>query len=130
MKFGYTIVYVESVTEALLFYKEAFGFETRFLHDSHEYGELETGETILAFASHAMGEMNLDGQYQRGSLDAAPLGVELAFVAGDVASAYERAVAAGAVPIKAPMEKPWGQVVAYVRAKDGSLVELCSPVGG
>ncbi len=31
MKFGYTIVYVESVTEALLFYKEAFGFETRFL---------------------------------------------------------------------------------------------------
>ena len=31
MKFGYTIVYVYSVTEALVFYKEAFGFETRFL---------------------------------------------------------------------------------------------------
>lgn len=44
--------------------KEAFGFETRFLHDSGQYGELETGATVLAFASHAMGEMNFDGKYQ------------------------------------------------------------------
>lgn len=32
MKFGYTIVYVSSVKETLAFYKEAFGFETRFLN--------------------------------------------------------------------------------------------------
>lgn len=130
MKFGYTIVYVPSVTEALTFYKEAFGFETRFLHDSEQYGELETGATVLAFASHAMGEMNLGGQYQKTDPNSAPLGVELAFVTDDVASAYAKAVAAGASPIKAPIEKPWGQVVAYVRAKDGSLIELCSPIGG
>ena len=130
MKFGYTIVYVPSVTEALIFYKEAFGFETRFLHDSNEYGELETGTTVLAFASHAMGEMNLDGQYQKTDLNAAPLGVELAFVTDDVASAYARAIAAGAIAIKPPVEKPWGQLVAYVRAKEGSLIELCSPVEG
>ena len=54
MKFGYTIVYVPSVTQALAFYKEAFGFETRFLHDSGQYGELATGATVLAFASHAI----------------------------------------------------------------------------
>ena len=130
MKFGYTIVYVPSVTEALTFYKEAFGFETRFLHDSEQYGELETGATVLAFASHAMGEMNLGGPYQKADPNAAPLGVELAFVTDDVASAYAKAVAAGAIPIKEPIEKPWGQVVAYVRAKDGSLIELCSPIGG
>ena len=130
MKFGYTIVYVSSVTEALTFYKAAFGFETRFLHDSNEYGELETGTTVLAFASHAMGEMNLDGQYQKADLNAAPLGVELAFVTDDVASAYARAIAAGAIAIKPPVEKPWGQLVAYVRAKEGSLIELCSPVEG
>ena len=129
MKFGYTIVYVPSVTEALTFYKDAFGFETRFLHDSEQYGELETGATVLAFASHAMGEMNLDGQYQKTDPNAAPLGVELAFVTDDVASAYAKAVTAGASPIKEPIEKPWGQVVAYVRAKDGSLIELCSPIG-
>ena len=61
MKFGYTIVYVSSVADTLTFYKDAFGFETRFLHESGQYGELNTGETVLAFASHDMAEMNLDG---------------------------------------------------------------------
>jgi lactoylglutathione lyase len=130
MKFGYTIIYVASVPETLAFYKQAFGFATRFLHDSEQYGELETGATVLAFASHAMGEMNLNGNYQKADPAAAPLGVELAFVTDDVASAYAKAVAAGAVPIRAPVEKPWGQVVAYVRASEGSLIELCSPMGG
>ena len=129
MKFGYTIVYVSSVTEALIFYKEAFGFETRFLHDSNQYGELDTGATVLAFASHAMGEMNLGGQYQKTDPNAAPLGIELAFVTGNVEFAFAKAVAAGAIAIKPPIEKPWGQVVAYVRARDGSLIELCSPIG-
>ncbi|MBP6482986.1 MAG: VOC family protein [Rhodoferax sp.] len=129
MKFGYTIVYVSSVTEALIFYKEAFGFETRFLHDSNQYGELDTGSTVLAFASHAMGEMNLSGQYQKTDPHAAPLGIELAFVTENVEFAFSKAVAAGAIAIKPPIEKPWGQVVAYVRAKDGSLIELCSPIG-
>ena len=128
MKFGYTIVYVSSVTEALTFYQQAFGFETRFLHDSNQYGELETGNTVLAFATHAMGEMNLDGKYQKAD-SVTPLGIELAFVTHDVASAYAKAVAAGAIAIKPPSAKPWGQVVAYVRAKEGSLIELCSPMG-
>ncbi len=128
MKFGYTIVYVSSVSDTLHFYKDAFGFETRFLHDSGEYGELETGATLLAFASHAMGEFNLGGQYQKTDPIAMPLGIELAFVTEDVASAYAKALAAGAVSVKAPIEKPWGQIVAYVRGKDGELIELCSPM--
>ena len=130
MKFGYTIVYVSSVVDTLRFYQDAFGFETRLLHESGEYGELETGATVLAFASHAMGYLNLGGMYQKTDLADAPLGVELAFVADDVASAYAKALAAGAVAIKPPMEKPWGQTVAYVRSLEGSLIEICSHVGG
>jgi lactoylglutathione lyase len=130
MKFGYTIVYVSSVPQTLAFYKTAFGFDTRFLHESDQYGELETGDTVLAFASHAMGEMNLGMPYRKTDQDSQPLGVELAFVTDDVASAYAKAVAAGATSIAAPTEKPWGQVVAYVRAQEGSLIELCSPIGG
>lgn len=57
-----------------------------------------------------------------------PFGIELAFVTGDVEAAYARAVNAGALPIKEPMAKPWGQVVAYVRSTEGSLIELCSPM--
>lgn len=129
MKFGDTIVYVASVSQALAFYKAAFGFETRFLHESGEYGELETGATVLAFASHAMGDMNLGGKYLPADPNALPLGVELAFVTEDVAAAYAKAIAAGAIAVKPPVEKPWGQTVAYVRASDGSLIELCSPMG-
>jgi lactoylglutathione lyase len=128
MKFGYTIVYVSSVADALSFYKDAFGFETRFLHDSGDYGELDTGETVLAFASHELGEMNFSGHYQKMDANGIPFGIELAFVTDDVAAAYARAVDAGGVPIKEPTAKPWGQIVAYVRATEGSLIELCSPM--
>ena len=130
MKYGYTIIYVDSVSETLKFYKEAFGFETRFLHESGQYGELETGNTVLAFASHSLGEMNIGGNYQKSNSSAAPLGVEIAFVSEDVDKAYAKAVSAGALSMTAPVNKPWGQVVAYVRAKEGSLIEICSPMKG
>ena len=128
MKFGYTIVYVPSVVDALRFYQDAFGFETRFLHESGEYGELETGATVLAFASHDLGKMNLDGKYQKANISPYPLGVELAFVTDDVQAAYDKALAAGAQRIKPPVQKPWGQTVAYVRAAEGSLIEICSHI--
>ncbi len=130
MKFGYTIIYVESVEETLAFYQQAFGFALKFLHESRAYGELATGETTLAFASHTMGDMNLGGEYAKADINEKPFGVELAFVTDDVPAAFDKAVEAGAISIKGPEQKPWGQIVAYVRAKEGSIVELCSPVGG
>jgi lactoylglutathione lyase len=130
MKFGYTIVYVSSVADTLAFYKEAFGFETRFLVESGDYGKLNTGETVLAFASHEMGKMNLGGHYQKTDLKVMPFGVELAFITNNVQSAYTKAITAGAVSIAEPITKPWGQVVAYVRDLEGSLIELCSPIQG
>lgn len=130
VKYGYTIVYVASVEKTLEFYKKAFGFEVRFLHESKDYGELETGETVLAFASHEMGELNLHGKYLQGNTSEKPFGIELGFVTKNVEAAYKKAIAAGAIPLKEPTQKPWGQVVAYVRAIDGSLIELCSPVSG
>lgn len=130
MKFGYTIVYVSSVEETLAFYKEAFGFGIKFLHESKGFGELDTGDTTLAFASHEIAAMCLGDDYVKADVNEKPLGVELAFVTDDVAAAYEKAVAAGAVALKAPEDKPWGQTVSYVRAVDGSIVEICSPLGG
>ena len=62
MKYGYTIVYVPSVEDTLEFYKKAFGFDIKFVDESKAYGELYTGETTLAFASHEMGNMNLGGK--------------------------------------------------------------------
>ena len=56
-------------------------------------------------------------------------GFELAFVTDDPHTAYATAITAGAAAIAPPAEKPWGQVVAYVRDPNGCLVEICSPIG-
>ncbi len=127
MKFGYTIVYVSDVAKSLKFFENAFGLKTRFMHES-DYGELETGETTLAFATHELGKSNLPSGYVAADSTSQPLGVEIALVTDSVAQAHEQAVAAGATSIKDPVVKPWGQTVSYVRCPDGTLIELCSPV--
>lgn len=129
MKFGYTMVYVPDVSASLAFFEKAFGFTKRFLHESGDYGELNTGETTLAFAAHSLVATHLPDGYVEASSSQKPLGIEVAFVTPSVAEAHAKAVAVGATEIKAPEAKPWGQVVSYVRCPDGTLVELCSPVG-
>lgn len=128
MKFGYTIVYVPDVSASLVFFERAFGFTKRFLHESGTYGELNTGETTLAFVAHSLGVMNFPGGHVEASSSQKPLGIEIAFVTPSVREAHSKAISAGAVELKAPESKPWGQVVSYVRCPDGTLVELCSPV--
>lgn len=41
---------------------------------------------------------------------------------------YEHAIANGAVQVKEPKCKPWGQEVTYVRDLNGINVEICSPM--
>ena len=129
MKFGYTIIYVPDVSASLEFFARSFGIERRFLHESGMYGELETGETTLAFAAHDLGAINFPTGHIEAHRSAKPLGIEIALVTSDVSSAHKRAVAAGASELSAPTEKPWGQIVSYVRCPDGTLVELCTPIG-
>jgi len=130
MKFGYTIIYVPEVAASLSFFESAFGFSRRFLHESGDYGELETGETTLAFASHELGHMNFPAGFVAASESRKPLGIEVALITPTVAEAHAKALSAGAAELKAPESKPWGQIVSYVRCPDGTLVEICSPVGG
>lgn len=130
MKLGYAIIYVPNVDASLSFFESAFGLSRRFFHESGDYGELETGETTLAFASHALGKMNFPEGFVAASESNKPLGFEVALVTPNVAEAHAKALAAGAVEMKAPEPKPWGQVVSYVRCPDGTLVEICSPIGG
>jgi lactoylglutathione lyase len=130
MKFGYTIIYVPDVPASLKFFERAFGFPCRFLHESETYGELETGETALAFAAHQLGDMNFPSGHVAAHTSPQPLGMEIAFLTEDVEKAYKKALSAGATELSAPKAKPWGQVVSYVRCPDGTVVELCTPVSG
>lgn len=128
MKFGYTIIYVPNVVASIEFFECAFGLQRRFVHESG-YAELETGPTALAFASHELGQTNLPEGYVSAGASKQPLGIEVALVAENVELAHAKALAAGAREIKSPTLKPWGQTVSYVRCPEGTLVELCSPVG-
>ena len=129
MRFGYTILYVRDVAASVALYERAFGLRRRFVHESGEYAELETGATALALASHELAESNLRGAFHRPEGEANATAFEVCFVTEDVAAAYERAVREGAEAVTAPQTKPWGQDVAYVRDADGNLVELASPAG-
>lgn len=129
MKFGYTILYVADVAASLQFFETAFGFQRRFLHESGMYGELDTGATTLSFAAHEMALMHFKDGVVRADQSPQPLGMEVAFIAEDVYAAHQTALAAGAQELSAPEEKPWGQVVSYVRCPDGCLVELCTAMG-
>jgi lactoylglutathione lyase len=130
MKFGYTIMYVPNVPQSLHFFTSAFGLEQQFVHESGDYGELKTGETTMAFASHALGALNFPthGFIRASDSPDRPLGMEIALVTDDVNGAHLSALAHGATEVSAPATKPWGQTVSFVRAPDGTLVELCTPI--
>lgn len=127
MKLGYTILYVENVKKTLEFYEKAFGLDMLFLHDSGDYGELNTGDTKLAFASYDLAESN-DVGFSKSTETQDTSMMEIALVTYDVAAAFDRAVKAGATALHQPKEKPWGQTVSYVRDINGFLVELCTPI--
>jgi len=127
MRFGYTILYVRDVAASLDFYERAFDQRRRFVHESGQYAELETGATTLAFATRELAALSVPAVSQPAS-DPAPPAFEVCFVSDDVGAAFSRAVEAGAAEASRPQRKPWGQEVAYVRDLDGNLVEIASPV--
>lgn len=127
MKLKYTILYVDDVAETLSFFEAAFDVKRKMLHESGDYGELDTGTTTLSFSSLRL--MESLGKRPAKPVPGRPT-FEIAFETGDVATAFARAVAAGATAVQPPKEMPWGQTTAYVTDKNGFLVEICSPVAG
>lgn len=128
MKLSYTILYVKDVPSSVAFYEKAFGLKQRFIHESGQYAEMETGETKLAFASNELAKSNLPQGFQENSLSNLPAGIEIGFVDDDVPRAFAHALNSGATPVVEPKVKPWGQTVAYARDPDGILIEIASPI--
>lgn len=127
MKLGYTILYVENVLATVEFYERALGLKRRFIAGS-DYAEMETGGTRLAFARRGFVEPMIGLQAGATGREQPPAPMEIGLVADDVEASYRHAVSQGAVPVKPPTVKPWGQTVSYVRDPDGFLVEICSAV--
>ena len=127
MKLGYLILYVHNVPATVAFYQRAFGLACRFRHES-QYAEMETGGTALAFVNEDIVASSGVTFRRNRSADAAA-GAEVGLVTDDVIAAFGTAIVAGAEAVLAPVKKPWGQIVSYVRDCNGVLVEICSAAG-
>jgi len=125
LKFKYTILYVDDVSETFSFYEKAFGLKKKMLHESGEYGELDTGSTILSFSS-----LKLMKELGKNPAEPNPKSptFEIAFETDDVKAALFNALNAGASLVQDITEMPWGQTIAYVTDKNGFLIEICTPV--
>lgn len=128
IKFAYTILYVEDVEKTIHFYEKAFGLTKKFITPDSSYGEVISGETILSFASKTLALSNLKDGFTQSNLNEKPFGIEIGFITDDVQATLKKAIEAGAKLYAEPKEKPWGQVVSYVRDLDGFLIEICTPV--
>ncbi len=95
------------------------------LHESGDYGELDTGNTILSFSSLEL--MSSIGK-NPGKVNATSPTFEIAFQTDDVPGALAQAIEAGATLVQNSQEMPWGQTTAYISDNNGFLIELCTPV--
>ncbi|MFH6999282.1 VOC family protein [Flavobacterium sp. FlaQc-57] len=130
VKFGYTILYVQDVEKSIVFYENTFGFSRKFISPDNDYGELITGETTLSFASKNLANQNLKEGFIESKLENKPFAIEIGFITDNVEELVQNAMAQGATLITEPKQKPWGQIVAYVRDIDGFLIEICTEVKG
>jgi lactoylglutathione lyase len=125
MTLGWVIAYVEDPAASAEFYAHTFGLRTEFVAGD-EYAQMDTGTTKLGFASYTLGRSNFDGGVR--TAEGQPFNVELALVHEDVDAAFRIAVEAGCKPLSAPVDKPQGQRVAWVRDPFGLLLELATPL--
>jgi catechol 2,3-dioxygenase-like lactoylglutathione lyase family enzyme len=128
VKFGYTILYVSDVSKSIEFYEKTFDFKRKFVTPENDYGELETGETTISFASKELANSNLKKGFVESNLENKPFATELGFITDSVEDILKLAEQNGAIILEKPYQKPWGQTVAYARDIDGFLIEICTPI--
>ncbi|CAN0854060.1 Uncharacterized protein YraH [Linum grandiflorum] len=130
-EFAYTVVYVNDVAKSVEFYAKAFGYHVRRLDDSHRWGELESGQTTIAFTPiHQRETDERSGEVRTPKSGKERPPMEVCFAYADVDAAYKRAVENGATPVSQPEDKEWAQRVGYVRDLDGNVIRLGSHVSG
>jgi lactoylglutathione lyase len=123
---GWCVLYVEDVATSARFYSEALGLPIRFVHESGTYTELETGATALALCDRGGAAQSCGMDFEQPNRQAPTSNITL--ICADVEAQWARAIQFGAEPVSAPSAKPWGQVCAYLRDRDGHLIELATAI--
>lgn len=128
IKFGYTKLHVSNVSKSMAFYENAFGFIAKFITPGGSYGELETGQTTLAFSTFSNQSSKVFTLTTKDPNFIQTPTIELILVTKEVNAVVDRAKQCGATIIEEPTIKTWGQTVAYLKDIDGFLIEICSPM--
>ncbi|MCL9682742.1 VOC family protein [Legionella maioricensis] len=123
MKLTYTILYVNNVNDSVEFYQNAFGIKNRFIHESGDYAEMDTGEVTLAFCAHNLAKDIIKQKYLKASQKQL-IGSQISFEPHNLKEAYETALENGAKSIIPPEVKPWGWESAILLDLDGHIVEI------
>lgn len=121
LKMRYIILYVKDHEKSKKFYHEVLGLPIRGEHGT--YIEFETGSSILSINTReSVKEITgLEIPEIQSSQT-----FEIGFVVEDVKSTIEELRNQDVPVLVEPIEKPWGQVVAYVADPDGHYIEICS----
>ncbi len=121
IKMRYTILYVTDHEKSKKFYHDILGLPIRGEHGT--YIEFETGSTILAINTRESVKeitgFNIPENHSSQTF-------EIGFVVDDVKNTIEELRNQDVQILVEPIEKPWGQVVAYVADPDGHYIEICS----
>ncbi|MBX3710144.1 MAG: VOC family protein [Gammaproteobacteria bacterium] len=123
MKLTYTILYVNNVKKSVEFYQKTFGIKNRFIHESGDYAEMDTGEVTLAFCAHKLANDIVKQNYLKAS-QAQLIGAQISFEPHNLKEAYDVALKNRAKSIVPPEVKPWGWESAMLLDIDGHIVEL------
>lgn len=107
------------------FYARAFGL-TEKMALGEDYIAMTTGGTVLGFSREGFFERETGLHLPALHGESAQ---EITFEVSDGAAAHARALAEGATEVLAPVDKPWGERISYLRDPDGGLVQLCAQLG-
>lgn len=127
-RLGWIIIYVPDVVAALGIYEPAFALRRTLVNPPADFGQLDTGQTALAFASRTRAEHEIGGTFQLPDPGADPFNVQTCLVFDDPVAAFRHAVATGGAPVVEPAAKPHGQTTGFVRDPWGTLIEIASPI--
>lgn len=128
MKLNYIIFYVSDAMATYKFYENAFGIKTKFIHESKQYVEMETGTTVLGFANNDFIKNTFLIDFQENSVKNKPAGLQISLTVDNVRESLEKAVSAGAILVSEPKIMPWDFEVAFVKDTNGILIELCKQI--
>ena len=118
-------LFVTDMEKMVAFYRDVMGMKTDWAGSPN--AELYSGDMCLIMFGREDFEKMTERKFSYPEKMNGTM--ELAFdlpLYEDVDREYQRVLEAGAVPVLAPVTKPWGQRTSYVADPDGNLIEIGS----